>query len=193
MNKKIIGTLTLLASLALAACGTTNAQNPTPESEAPVEEIQPLPETIEETELTREEAIQIAEAHLASIGVENARLEYAELDTENGRRVWDIEFELGERDFEFYIDLFTGEFLKAPEYTPSATPSTNSRPATGEVSRDEAADIAMALVPNGTLIEVDRDTERSRNVWYVAIREGGTTHEIYVAMDNGEIVLHETY
>jgi uncharacterized membrane protein YkoI len=45
----------------------------------------------------------------------------------------------------------------------------------------------------GTLIEVDRDTERGRAVWYVAIRSGRIVHEIYVDRATGAIVLHETY
>jgi uncharacterized membrane protein YkoI len=64
--------------------------------------------------------------------------------------------------------------------------------ATGAITRERAAEIALAVV-DGTLIEVDRDVERGRAVWYVAVRQGGTVHEIYVDRSTGEIVLHETY
>ena len=292
MKKTMIASLTVAATLTLAACGTTNAQVPAEQpsninaleaqslatgflegsefrylevnTEANTYEItvaqgdnlftvhltltgeliriSPVAELVQD--ITREAAIQLAEAHLAEIGITGARLEYANLTIENGRQVWDIEFEQGGRDLEFYVDVETGEFLKAPvaqsttpaptaptpttpapatnapapskqapatntpapsapapttpaPSTPAPAPSTPaptpSAPATTGVTRDEAARIAMGVVPNGTLIEVDRDMERGRAVWYVAIRVGNRVHEVYVDMENGNIILHESY
>ena len=283
MKKTVISSLTVAATLTLAACGTTNAQVPAAQpsninaleaqnlatgflegSEFRYLEVNTEANTYEITvaqgdnlftvhltltgelvrispvaelaqDITREAAIQLAQAHLVEIGITNARLEYANLTIENGRQVWDIEFEQGGRDFEFYVDVETGEFLKAPVAqstapTPNApatnapvpstpAPSTNTPapsvpapttpapsapaptapstpapvPAAAAVSRDEAARIALGVVPNGTLIEVDRDMERGRAVWYVAIRVGDRVHEVYVDMENGDIILHESY
>jgi len=143
--------------------------------------------------VSKEEALALAEAHLERLGITNTRLDYANLKTENGRQVWDIEFSGNGQDLEFYVDIETGEFLKAPGSASSSSTPAPIRSASGEVSRDEAAEIALAVVPNGTLIEVDRDRERGRDVWYVAIRVGNRVHEVYVDMGNGEIVLHESY
>lgn len=78
-------------------------------------------------------------------------------------------------------------------HTEADTESAQEEPETSETSREQAGELALALVPNGILIEIDNDFERGRAVWYVAIRDGNTVHEIYVDRENGSIVLHETY
>ena len=70
-------------------------------------------------------------------------------------------------------------------------PSSADSSSNSSISRDRAAEIALALVP-GTLIEVDSDFEHGRAVWYVAIRSGRHIHEIYVDQQTGEIVYHES-
>ena len=74
--------------------------------------------------------------------------------------------------------------------SPPETVSTDSSNGS-TISRDRAAEIALALVP-GTLIEVDNDFEHGRAVWYVEIRSGRHIHEIYVDQQTGEIVYHES-
>lgn len=62
-----------------------------------------------------------------------------------------------------------------------------------QITREHAAEIALGLVPGGTVIDVDDDWENGRVVWYVAIRSGGSVHEVYVDVQTGEIVDHEWY
>lgn len=80
----------------------------------------------------------------------------------------------------------------APAAPAPAAPAPAATEAAGSITRERAAEIALELV-NGTLIEVDRDIERGRLVWYVSIRLDGTMHEIYVDRSTGEIVLHERW
>ncbi len=89
------------------------------------------------------------------------------------------------------IGLQTGNFdenLPFNEATEEETREISQSP----ISSNTAIQIAKNLV-SGDLVEVDRDVERGRAVWYVAIRSGSTVHEIYIDMETGEIVLHETY
>ncbi|MCL2192265.1 MAG: PepSY domain-containing protein [Treponema sp.] len=64
--------------------------------------------------ISAQRAVELAGNHLASIGVTNARFDYVYMDFERGRWVWSVEFDSRGRDYEFYIDVNTGEFLKAP-------------------------------------------------------------------------------
>jgi flagellar basal body-associated protein FliL len=59
------------------------------------------------------------------------------------------------------------------------------------VSRGEAADIALAYVGGGTANRPDRDFERIQRVWAVEVFYGGLVHEVYVSMRTGAIVAVE--
>jgi len=84
------------------------------------------------------------------------------------------------------------EALNAAPSVAAEVPAVGAVVEEGPISRERATEIALELV-SGTVIEVDRDIERGRLVWYVAIREGGTVHEIYVDRSTGEIVRREAY
>ncbi len=61
-------------------------------------------------EITMVEAIEIAKNNLPE-GI-TARFEQAELDIENGKPVYEVEFESADVDYEFVIDAISGEILK---------------------------------------------------------------------------------
>lgn len=79
--------------------------------EQPVQQsaVQPAEQTASEY-ITEEEAEQIAFAHA---GVEDARVQKTELDRDDGRVVYEIEFRKGLREYEYEIDAVTGEVLKS--------------------------------------------------------------------------------
>ena len=57
--------------------------------------------------------MEIARDHLVSIGVTGAWFDYVYMDMERGRWVWSVEFDgIRGRDYEFYIDVHTGQILK---------------------------------------------------------------------------------
>ena len=71
-------------------------------------------------------AVELARDHLIYIGVTEARFDYVYMDLENGVWVWSVEFDGRGREYEFYVDVNSGAFLKAPARTaapPAATPS----------------------------------------------------------------------
>ncbi|MCL1935392.1 MAG: stalk domain-containing protein [Defluviitaleaceae bacterium] len=150
-------------------------------------------------------AVELAVNHLNSLGVASARFDYIYMDWDNGRWVWSIEFDGAGRSYEFYIDVNTGALVLAPTLSSNQTQNvgssvvnsnhestSNQQTNQGNITRERAAEIAQGVV-SGTLIEVDRDFERGRQVWYVAIRSGGLVHEVYVDIITGEIVLHQSY
>jgi beta-lactamase regulating signal transducer with metallopeptidase domain len=70
-----------------------------------------IPSTPVAGAIDREEAIELARAHLNTIGRENAAFVYAYEDIDDGRPVWSIEFAGG---LEFYVCRNTGTFFKSP-------------------------------------------------------------------------------
>ena len=64
--------------------------------------------------ISAQRAVELARNHLVSMGVTHARFDYVYMDIERGRWVWSVEFDGRGRDYEFYIDVNTGEFLEAP-------------------------------------------------------------------------------
>jgi hypothetical protein len=64
--------------------------------------------------ITATRAVELAHDHLLAMGITNARFDYVYMDLENGVWVWSVEFELGDRDFEFYVNVDSGAFLKNP-------------------------------------------------------------------------------
>jgi len=100
-------------------------------------------EESESQDLTEDEAIALASEHLESIGVDDADFVYAYLDLENGVRVWSIEFNADGHEYEFYVNVLTGDFLKAPnapandsDYEP--TQATTQPPTTQPVTQPPA-------------------------------------------------------
>ena len=74
--------------------------------------------------ISAQRAVELARDHLVSIGVTTARFDYVYLDLEGNTWVWSVEFDGQGRSYEFYVDVNTGAFLKAPNIG-STTASTS--------------------------------------------------------------------
>lgn len=86
--------------------------------------------------VNQQQAINLARAHLNTIGRGNAAFRYAYADIDNGRPVWSVEFAGG---LEFYVCRNTGAFFKWPDANgriqfsnagATQTPGTNQTPGT---------------------------------------------------------------
>jgi len=65
--------------------------------------------------ISAQRAVELAHAHIVSLGITDYRFDYVYMDRERGQWVWSVEFESRSRgDLEFYVDVNTGTFLKAP-------------------------------------------------------------------------------
>jgi uncharacterized membrane protein YkoI len=216
MKKKLLGLGFVLMSLfIITACGITESETEPAAVESEVEPVEPTepvedtgteavettvtPETeVTQRNITQEEAIALAETHLIGMGITSARLDNATLDVENGIQVWSVEFEVADIDYEFYIDVATGEFLRAPGVVPhenSAIFSLGNAPAgwpeNPAISHTQATEIALEITP-GIVIEVDHDFEDGIPVWQVEIREGHMVHEFSIDVQTGNIVERES-
>ena len=96
----------------------TGGGSATPNYPAHVPNVPATPQTPQQPPTTnaggpvnQQQAIDLARAHLNTIGRGNAAFRYAYADVDNGRPVWSIEFAGG---LEFYVCRNTGTFFKWP-------------------------------------------------------------------------------
>lgn len=86
----------------------------------------------------------------------------------------------------------TGPASTAPAPT-DGTPGTTTAPATppasgGEVTEQQAREIALARVGGGTVTEVERDRDDNRPVWEVEIKWNGVEYDIDIDRETAEIL-----
>ena len=88
---------------------------------------------------------------------------------------------------------------ETPSQTAASTPTGSpSEPAvaespSGSLDARAAVDAALAAVPGGAVIEIDRDTHQGRPVWEVVVRgSNGRGTELYIDATTGEVVKRES-
>ena len=167
--------------------------------------------------ITARRAVELARDHLISIGVTSARFDYVYMDREGNTWVWSVEFDGQGRSFEFYVDVNTGAFLKAPQISPAPMPTVpptttpqpspnpspgsgqGSRPSNPAISLQRAIEIAYAdLAARGINATFRTNSgmswERGQWVWELEFRTQGERMpiiEFYINVDNGNIVKFE--
>ncbi len=159
--------------------------------------------------LTDKEAEDIA---LSAVGLarEDVRFDRTELDRENGREVWEVEFDHGRVEYDFDIDANSGEIVrqkvenddrdgKKPSDPAPADPApadpTPADPAPAdpvEITKDDA--IAIALADAGldadSVQRLKAEKDRDDGVWVYEIEfdEGYTEYEYKIRISDGKIV-----
>ena len=101
-------------------------------------------------EISREEAIEIAMEN-ADVPAEDAYNIKAERDRDHGRNVYDIEFETDYGDYDFEIDLDSGEIVGA-DY--EVDDEWVRRQADNEVSYEEAKELVSSKAENAPVDEI---------------------------------------
>ena len=168
--------------------------------------------------ISAQRAVELAAAHLVSIGVQNARFDYVYMDIENGVWVWSVEFDGQGREYEFYINVNTGAFLQAPSGTitppavspapsPQVSPSPSPIPGTGQTGRPVNPAISLERAIEIGYEELARrghtgsfrnhsgmDLERGQWVWELLFNvQGGRLPlvEMYINVDTGAVIKFE--
>ena len=138
-----------------------------------------------------------------------------ELDWEDGRMVYEVEFEAGGFEYEYGIDARTGEIVSAeketayddhdddpdaePESQSSSGPEEEGSSASGEtsvlISEEKARQIALAKAGvSADKIQdfsIKKDVEDGRTIYEVEFRSGGHEYEITIDAVTGEILEYE--
>ena len=113
-----------------------------------------------------------------------------QMDWENGRRVYEVEFYSGNTEYDYEIDAATGAVLSydfdAEHYTaPSGNQSGNY------ISQEKAAQLAQDRAPNATLIKIQFEFDDGRAVYEGELREGRTEYEFEIDATTGNFIQWE--
>lgn len=135
--------------------------------------------------LTAEQAKSKALAQ-EGIDAEDAVFTKTQLEWDDGRQIYDLEFYANGYKYEYEIDAGTGEVLSF-EVASSTPPNT----AGSLISKEKAQEIALAKVPGATAdhirkLKLDRDDEK--HIYEVEIFYNGAEYEIDIDAATGKIV-----
>ncbi|MCD7749331.1 MAG: PepSY domain-containing protein [Oscillospiraceae bacterium] len=144
--------------------------------------------TTTSTLITESEARSIA---LSSAGVSESAATFTKtkLDTDDGRKVYDVEFYTTDAEYEYEIDASTGAVLDS-DYEVRYTASTSTSTSTTTITADEAKAIALAQVPGATtsnIREFETDYDDGRLQYEGKIIYNGMEYEFEIDGYSGAI------
>lgn len=151
--------------------------------------------------LTAQEAQSIALAHAGLTSEEVTRL-HAEPDRERGVLTWEVEFRLGDWEYDYRIHAETGEVLHwdkefdPPREQPAQPPATEPAPTqSGSITKEEAVAIALAhaglTADQVRELEAELDRERTGMEWEVEFTAGGWEYDYKLDAASGQILRSE--
>ena len=160
-------------SLALfTGCG----QEAAPDQNAPITE-----ETAKEIALTQ-----------AGFKADEVTFTKVELDTDNGKSVYEIEFTQGNTEYEYDIDVATGDILKQSTEVPTAAPTQGNEPITEEAAKEIALTQAGFKADEVTFTKVKLDTDNGKSVYEIEFTQGNTEYEYDIDAATGDILKQDT-
>ena len=135
--------------------------------------------------LSAEDAKAKALAH-AGLSAADVTFVKAELDREDGRLVYEVEFYTSSREYDYEIDAATGEVVSydydAEGYAPAAS--------SGTLTADQAKALALAQVPGATTADIrefETDRDDGRVQYEGEIVYGGMKYEFEIDGYSGAI------
>lgn len=200
--KRIPVIIAAMLALALAGCrslspepvqggpGDTSAPAVSSESTptaAPAVESTPAESGVQPGGMfTEEQAKEKALAH-AGVQADGTVFTKAELDYDDGRQVYDLEFYTDSRDeYDYEIDAYTGEVLS---YSIEKAPAQSG--SGGSLTADGAKALALSRVDGASeenVWEFKSDTDDGCSVYEGTIVYGGWVYEFEIDADTGEFL-----
>lgn len=145
--------------------------------------------------ISTERAKEIA---LADAGVKAADAVFlrAQLDWDDGRAEYEVEFYSGNVEYDYDIDAVTGAIrssdrdLENFRIPTTGTTQTNQGGTSGStISSERAKEIALAEVPSGTtVVKCQLDWDDGRQVYELELRNGRTEYDFEIDAQTGDIV-----
>lgn len=149
-----------------------------------------------ETKISADKAKEIALNH-AGVLKEDATFLKAERDSKNGKAVYEVEFySKDKKEYDYEIDVNTGEILSYDSDAESAVPSQNvgeqsTAADVTEITEDKAKEIALAKVPGATaenIREFKKEFDDGREEYDGKIIYNNTEYEFEIDAKTGEII-----
>ena len=218
MKKNLLFTCIMIVGLALTGCGSANnsknsADNTNKngmEAEAPktsendvqqnaitngeavnnsVSNQQTNTENTNQTEITEEQAKKIAleDAQVAETDVTRIRIER---DKDDDRQVYDIDFYVGTKEYDYEIDLYTGQIVSRDLEIEDDFNDEQNVQNENLISKAEALEIVLKKVEGATEKDVEIELDKDDGYWKYEgeIHFNQKEYEFELNAQNGKIL-----
>lgn len=143
--------------------------------------------------ISAERAKEIALAD-AGVAAADAVFLRAQLDWDDGRAEYEVEFYSGNMEYDYDIDALTGAIRSSDHelenFRIPTSGNTNQGGTSGAaITRERAQEIALAEAPSGAVVvSCKLDWEDGRQVYEVELRSGRTEYDFEIDTQTGRIV-----
>ena len=145
--------------------------------------------------ITQEEAKLTALEH-AGVNVSDATFHRVEEEWENGRSVYEVEFYVGNVEYDYEIDKTTGAIVSYDSDIEGWTPGNSNTGSTGGITQEEAKAIALEHAGvssgNATFYRVKEDWENGRYVYEIEFYVGNVEYDYEIEKSTGKIVSYDS-
>ena len=139
-----------------------------------------------------EQAKTIALNH-AGVSASNASFVFAQLDYENGRRVYEVEFYSGSTEYDYEIDAADGSVLSydydAERYTPQQSQTSN------DIGVEQAKTVALnhagVAASDAVFVHAKLDYDDGRRVYEVEFYSGSTEYDYEIDAASGDVLSYD--
>ena len=140
-----------------------------------------------EASITAEDAKAKALAH-AGLASGSVTFVKAELDRDDGRAVYEVEFYSGSREYDYEINAVTGAVADFDSDIEDYTIPSDSK---DYISREKAQKLAQAKAPKATLIKLELDVDDGRAVYEGELQDGSLEYEFEIDAVTGSFLKWE--
>ena len=124
----------------------------------------------------------------AGVSASAATFTQLELERDDGRWEYEIDFFANGTEYEYTVDAQNGTILKRDsDYNPDDAPVSSA----SVISMDEAKALAQAKAPNAVLRDISFDYDDGIPVYEGELREGNTEYEFEIDARNGSFLKWE--
>ena len=157
--------------------------------------------TVVDAASTKGDLLTLKEAKTLALQQVEGEVTEIELDTDDGRKHYDIEIKNGTFEYELEIDAITGEILDlekdrdddAKKVNNQATANQTNKVASAKrvmLTKDQAIAIAMKQA-TGTVTDFELDEDDGRKVYEIEIENGTYEYEFDIDAFTGEVLKFE--
>ena len=141
----------------------------------------------------------IGEAWAKEIALEHAKLSasdvtfiHAELDWENGRQVYDIEFWVGNTEYDYEIDASTNAVLESKQEQNSRPGGTAAQQPGSFIGEEAAKSAALShagiSAADAGYVQCELDEDDGRWIYELEFRAGSVEYEYEIDASSGTVV-----
>ena len=135
----------------------------------------------------KDRAKELALKH-AGLSIKEVSFVRVELDRDDGRAVYEVEFYSGSREYDYEINAVTGAVADFDSDIEDYTIPSDSK---DYISREKAQKLAQAKAPKATLIKLELDVDDGRAVYEGELQDGSLEYEFEIDAVTGSFLKWE--